>query len=176
MNESMTQCTLTPFTRSATEPLVKDHCFFCQLDDGQHLFTVQTENSGKALRQAVEISQDPILMTRLNNAISPTDAHAIDVRYHKPCWKKHVFHILRDEASTQARSAKKDLPMQVPCLIELLNLIDIQTQNKAYLPMDAIETTYISMLGGNNEAQKHTPTLTRQWLKDKILSELPHVR
>ncbi len=52
--------------------------------------------------------------------------------------------------------------MQIPCLIELINLVDFQTQNKAYLPMDIIETTYISMLGGIDEAKKHTPTLTRQ--------------
>ena len=67
------------------------------------------------------------------------------------------------------------LPMQIPCLIELINLVDVHTQSKAHLPMDVIETTYISMLGGEEEAQKHTATLTRQWLKDKILSELPAV-
>ena len=65
--------------------------------------------------------------------------------------------------------------MQIPCLIELIYLVDLQTRNKAYLPMDVIETTYTSMLGGSDEAQKHIPTLTRQWLKDKILSELPTV-
>jgi len=35
--------------------------------------------------------------------------------------------------------------------------------------MDQIEATHISMLGGSEEAQKHNPTLTRQWLKDKML-------
>ncbi len=44
------------------------------------------------------------------------------------------------------------------------------------VPMDAIETTYISMLGSSDGAQKHNPTLTRQWIKDKILSELPTVK
>ena len=165
----------TSFTRSATQPLIKSNCFFCQKDDGQSLFTVRTENAGKALRKAVEISQDAVLMTRLNNAISPIDAHAIDVRYHKVCWTQNVFHVLRGDACYQAKSTQA-LPMQIPCLIELINLVDFQTQNKAYLPMDIIETTYISMLGGSDEAQKHTPTLTRQWLKDKILSELPTVK
>jgi hypothetical protein len=32
------------------------------------------------------------------------------------------------------------------------------------------------MLGGREEAQKHILTLTRKWLKDKILSELPGVK
>jgi len=56
-------------------------------------------NSGKALRQAAEIPKDPVLMTRLSNAISPNDAHAIDLKYHQLCWTQHVFHVLRDHAS-----------------------------------------------------------------------------
>ena len=165
----------TPFTRSATQPLKKLHCFFCQMNDGQDLFTVRTENSGEELQRAVEISQNQVLMTRLSNAISPGDAHAIDVRYHKVCWRKYVFHVLRNDACSQEKYPQNPLPMQIPCLIELINLVDVHTKSKAHLPMDVIETTYISMLGGEEEAQKHTPTLTRQWLKDKILSELPTV-
>jgi len=70
---------LAPFTSSATEPLRKHYCFFFQKDDGQDLFTVRIENAGKELQQAVKISQNPVLMKHLNNAISPSDAHAIDV-------------------------------------------------------------------------------------------------
>ena len=124
MEESAKPGSSSPFTRSATEPLRKAHCFFCQKDDDQNLFTVQTENAGKALRRAVEISQDQVLMTRLNNAISPSDAHAIDVRYHKVCWTRHVFHVLRDDTCNQAKSTQTALPMQIPCLIELINLVD----------------------------------------------------
>jgi len=133
-------------------------------------------NSGKAIRKAIEISHDLVLMTRLSSAISPHDAHAIDVKYHKLCWTQHMFHVLRDDASDKAKSTTAKVPMQMSCLIELINLVDLQTQNKAYLPMDEIEETYMSMLGGSEEAQKHTPTLTRQWLKDKILQELPSVK
>jgi len=65
----------------ATDPLLKVLCFFCQLDSMQALFSVRTMNSGKALRQAVENFKDPdpALMTRLSNAISRSDAHAIAV-------------------------------------------------------------------------------------------------
>lgn len=146
MNTSIST-TSTPFTRSATEPLAKLHCF-CQQDDGSPLFSLRTGNSGTTLINAIEISQNPVLMTRLNSAISPSDAHAIDVKYHKLCWTQHVFRVLRDHTRSQTRPSNKELPMQVPCLIELINLVDSQTQNKAYLPMDAIETTYMSMLGG----------------------------
>ena len=176
MDETASTSSSSPFTRSATEPLRKYYCFFCQKIDDQDLFTLQTENAGMALQQAVEISQNQVLMTRLNNAITPSDAHTIDVQYHKACWTRHVFHALRDDACNQVKSPQTPLPMQIPCLIELINLVDVHTQNKAYLSMDVIETTYISMLGGRDEAQKHTPTLTRQWLKNKILSELPTVK
>lgn len=64
MEDSVTPSSSAPFTRSATEPLTKTHCFFCHTDEGQNLFTVRTENAGNALRQAVQISQDQVLMTR----------------------------------------------------------------------------------------------------------------
>ena len=136
-----------PFTRSGTTHLIKDSCFFCQDADGQLLSTVRTENAGKELRQAVQVSQDAVLMTRLSTAISPHDAHTINVRYmyHKPCWRRHVFHVLRDSAHQEAKSSKNSLSMQKSCLIELINLINIKTQDKAYLPMDVIETTCISI-------------------------------
>jgi len=69
-----------------------------------------------------------------------------------------------------------DLPMQMSCLIELINLVELQTQNKAYIPTDQIEATHISIPAGSAEALKHNATLTRQWLKVKILQELPSVK
>ena len=72
-------------------------------------------------------------MTRLSNAISPNDAHAIDLKYHMLCWTEHVFHVLRDHASDNAKSTVADLPMQMSCLIELINLVELQTQNIAYI-------------------------------------------
>ena len=35
-----------PFTRSATQPLNKDLCFFCQTGNNQQLFNVRTINAG----------------------------------------------------------------------------------------------------------------------------------
>ena len=97
-------------------------------------------------------------MTRLSNAISPNDVHAIDPKYHKLCWTQHVFHVFRDHARDNAKSTVADLPMQMSCLlIELINLVELQTQNKAYNPMDQIEATQISMLGGSEEAQNTQP-------------------
>jgi len=66
--------------------------------------------------------------------------------------------------------------MQIASLIELINLVDIQTQNKAYLFIDDIERTYINMLGGTEALENHVRTVTRKLLKKIILSELPRVK
>lgn len=162
------------FTRSSTIPLCKELCFFCQTDDhNQQLFKLRTHNAGKALRDALEIAQDTALLTRLNTSLSPCDAHAIDVRYHKPCWRKHVFHILRDSDTT--RNAENDLSRQMACLIEIIHIVDTHTRNGAYLSMADIEITYINMFD-RKSLDNHSPTFSRQWLKEKILSELNHVR
>jgi len=43
------------------------------------------------LREAVEIGQNPVFMTRLNTAVDPRDAHAIDVMYHRSFWTKFFY-------------------------------------------------------------------------------------
>lgn len=172
----------TRFTRSATKPLKKDLCFFCQEaaaaddDDEKLLFSVRTDSAGKSLRKAVMISSDPELRTRLATSISDDDAHAIDVKYHKECWRKNVFHVLRDEAHTRERTGIKGCELQAVSLIELLNVIDVQTRMGAYLSMADIDNTYVNMLGGAEVLPNHKPTYNRHWLKEKILSELPAVK
>ena len=166
----------SPFTRSSTSQLNSSLCCFCQVDVSQEqLIKVSTNSAGEALKHAVEVSQNAVFKTRLNTSIATSDAHAIDVGYHKPCWTKHVFHILRGEA-TESNGQTKDCSTQIASLIELINLVDNQTQNIAYLSIDDIETTYINMLGGTEASDNHVPTFTRKWLKNKILSELSRVK
>ena len=85
-------------------------------------------------------------MTRLNSFISPSGAHVMDVQYHKSSWRNNVFHVIRDEASRPPSSTKKEVPLQIPCLIELINVIDIQIKNQAYLHMDDVERMLIICL------------------------------
>ena len=49
--------TSVPSTRPPTQPLKKVSCFFCQKEGAEKLFTVRTENAGKALCEAMEASQ-----------------------------------------------------------------------------------------------------------------------
>ena len=106
----------------------RTYVFFCQKDTRLQLLNITTENAGHALRQDVHISQNAALKTRLCTAISPDDAHAIDVKYHKPCWTEHVFHVLRDSGKVSKKiEYSMQHKIQNACFIELVNLIDIQT-------------------------------------------------
>lgn len=64
--------------------------------------------------------------------------------------------------------------LQRACLLELTNLTDVETENQAYLPMDDIETTYVNMLGPEG-LKYHVPAFNRKWLKERILTDLPHL-
>ena len=75
----------TSFTRSVTTPLVKHHYFFCQLANKENLIGLRTDNVEKELRKVVEISQNPVLLTRLNNGIYLPDTHKIDILYKITC-------------------------------------------------------------------------------------------
>lgn len=164
----------TTFTRSSTQPYDKALCFFCQRNDGKPSYVVRSDNAGKSLRDAVEVAQNPVFMTRLNTAIAPSDAHAIDVVYHRSCWTKNVFHVLRDH---DAKGGKERASMtQAASLIELINLVDVITKQQTQLCMEEIETTYINLLGGKEALEHHVPTFSRKWLKDRILQALPNLR
>ena len=38
---------------------------------------------------------DEKLHVKLSTAVDSRDAHAIDIKYHKNCWTKHVTNVLR---------------------------------------------------------------------------------
>ena len=86
-----------------------------------------------------------------------------------------MFHVLRDDTNQAPKT--KQSPPQGSSFVELLSIIDTQTRDGAYLSIQDIENTYVSMLhlGGTEALENHSPAFTRQWLKDRILSELPHV-
>jgi len=128
-----------PCSRSLTRPLNKDMCFFCQTDNDQKLFSVRAGNAGQSLKQAVQASSNPELKTRYITCIADGDANAMDIQYHKACWTKHVFHVLRDDTNQAPKTQQS--PTQVSSFVELLNIIDTQTRDGAYLSIQDIENT-----------------------------------
>ena len=78
------------FTRSKTKPFMKDHCFFCQSLDISKLHEIESLNTGKRLQSLIENSLRSELKVRLNTALNLVDARAIDVKYHKNCFKEEL--------------------------------------------------------------------------------------
>ena len=58
-------------------------------------------------------------------------------------------------------------------MLELINVIDVQTQKQAYLYMEDTAIIYVNMLGTEG-LENHIPTFNRKWLKH-ILNALPHL-
>lgn len=83
-----------------------------------------------------------------------------------------MFHVLRETKNT-SKTVKESF-LQRSSLLELVNLIDVETQNKGYLHMDDIETTYLNLIGTEGLIT-HVPAFSRKWLKKRILTDLPHL-
>lgn len=54
-----------------------------------------------------------------------------------------MFHAFRETTTSKTVEATF---LQRSSLLQLINLIDVEIQNQVYLPMDDIETTYLSLI------------------------------
>ena len=104
---------------------MRNQCFFCDKGDtyNEKLSKVATDNAGINLSKAVQLSRNDTFRVRLNAAVNPTDAHAIDVLYHRKCWATHVTNVLRGdklkEVGGKIKNSIATLPLKytllVPC-------------------------------------------------------------
>ncbi|CAH3136345.1 unnamed protein product, partial [Porites lobata] len=69
------------------------------------LHLVSTSSAGSSLDNAVKQSKDPKLLVKPSTALDSTDAHAIDIKYHKSCWAKHLEQAF-DSISNENNSPK----------------------------------------------------------------------
>ena len=58
---------------------------------------------------------------KLNTAINSEDAHAIDIQYHKRCWRLNVFHANRRHRKV---SSENNVADEVAADIEFLSLVE----------------------------------------------------
>ena len=82
--------------RRSVSPFIPGKCFFCQKGNNKDslgkLHEVSSKNRGAKLKQAVDILQSEELLVWLSATVDPTDARAIDAKYHKYCLTKNVDH------------------------------------------------------------------------------------
>lgn len=160
-------------TRSKTTPYNKNTCFFCEEPASyqQPLHNVSTTSAGETLQAAVQAINDDKLRVKLSTAINPSDGHAIDIKYHKNCWMKHVVNASRKVASATTTSNSQRASL-VASQIEFLTMLDNCLSEGQIITMANAQVEFESIMKANN-VENHS--CSRKWLKQLIQKEIPNV-
>ena len=162
----------TSFTRSCTVPISKDMCFFCDMpaDRKCELHKVETENAGRALKEAVQNSGNEKLKVKLCTAINQDDAVAIDIQYHKRCWTTQVYHALRQNDLNKVKQAT--LLNVYAAEVEFLSLVQNELHRGKHIDMAALQNTYTDIRIQNNV---HNPSCTRKTIRALLQQKIPGI-
>ena len=125
-----------------------------------------TSSAGESLRAAIEMSSNDKLRVKLISAIHPSDADAIDIKYHEKCWVNHVTSVLR-RGKSQSPEVSTDQPVsrrasKAAAQIEFLTMVENTVRNGTILTMAKRQEGYDSMWAANHVEH---PKCTRQVLK-----------
>ena len=154
--ESTVQKPPTPstFTRSQSTPFKKDYCFFCHQEGTARnpLHLVSSDNAGKALKEAVDVSGNEKLCVKLSTAIDMADAHAIDIKYHKKCWTSNVINITRKRKDI---SVTHNEAGRAAAEIEFLSLVEGELLDGAIVTMAELQDVFEDILCANDVDDPH---------------------
>ena len=119
------------------------------------------------------MSSNDKLRVKLSSAIDPSDANAIDIKYHGKCWVNHVTSVLC-RGKSQAPAVSTDQPVRyraskAAAQIEFLTMVENTLRNGKILTMSKLQEGYESILEANNVKN---PTCTRKVLKQLIQNEI----
>ena len=100
------------------------------------------------------MSSNDKLRVKLSSAIDPTDAHAIDIKYHGKCWANHVTTVLRQGGKSQACTASTDQAVsqkasKAAAQIAFLVMVENTLRNGTILTMLKLQEAYESILEAN---------------------------
>ena len=158
-------------TRSKTSPYNKNVCSFYDGPPGycKNLHNISTFSAGESLRTAIGMSGNDKLSVKLNTSISPDDAHSIDIKYHKNCWKIQVSHVLRRETS---KSSSAKLAGEIAAQMEFLTMTEMTLRSGKVATMSELQDSFESILESNNV---ENPRGGRKALKQLLLREIPEI-
>ena len=162
-------------TRRSLCPMYeKKNCFFCDEEGSKRhpLHKVATFNAGKNLKDAVNLNNNDKLKVRLNEALNPLDAHAIDVLYHKKCWAINVSNLLRQKRSDYLTKDSEAVEAVLATEIEFLSLLEGWLTDGNIITMVSLQSTYMNIASENG---CEYPDISRKKLKDLIMEEIPNV-
>ena len=132
-------------------------------------------SAGQSLHDAIEGNDK--FRVKLSTAVNVTDAHAIDIRYHKKCWANNVSSVLRQPLADSSSSSSSSLssfpaPGEIAAKIELLTTAETALKNGNLLNMSDLHAAYDSILKENGIANK---TCSRKTLKQLIQNNVAGV-
>ena len=159
-----------PLTRSKTSPYNRDVCFFCDGEGGyrQPLHTVSTLSAGSSLDAAVKKEGDEKLHVKLSTAVDSKDAHAIDIKYHKNCWTKHVTNVLRKPSAT----SNIEQASEVAAKIEFVTMTEMALKSGKVMNMSQLQAAFDTISQENSVEGK---TCSRKTIKKLIQAEVQGV-
>ena len=170
----------THLTRSMANPFNNELCFFCQ-EDKQNLgmlYEICTFNAEEKLQQAIKAGQSDDLRVRLSTAINPSDARAIDVKYHLPCWVKNIDRVLKPKTShDDPEECEKHCNYSNSSIIaphiEFFSLLKKLLAEGSILTITAVQDAYINIMKTNGVLH---PEVDRKKLKKLIQEHIPDIK
>ena len=141
-------------------------CFFCDGEGGyrQPLHTVSTSSAGSSLDAAIKKEGDEKLHVKLSTSVDSKDAHAIDIKYHKNCWTKHVTNVLRKSSAT----SKIEQASEVAAKIEFVTMTEMALKSGKVVNMSQLQAAFDTISQENNVKGK---TCSRKTIKKLIQAE-----
>ena len=157
-------------TRSQTSPYDKNVRFFCEEKGKQPLHNVSTFSAGESLNEAINLSGNNVLQVKLSTALDATDAHAIDIKYHKNCWLKNVTNVIKKAPASDKSSS--DLVSEAAARIEFLAMTETALREGKILSMSDLQSTFEEVLRANDVSNA---TCRRKALNLLLLSEISDI-
>ena len=161
-------------TRSQTSPYDKSVCFFCEEKENakQPLHNVSTFSAGESLNEAINLSGNDVLRVKLSTSVDATDAHAIDIKYHKNCWLRNVTNVLKKAALSDKSCSDSDLVCEAAARIEFLAMTESALREGKILSMSDLQSMFDEVLKANDV---YKATCSRKALKLLLQSEIPDI-
>ena len=172
-NESRRKTTEpSKLTRSKTSPYEKNVCFFCEEPENVKLplHNVSTFTAGQSLDEAIRLSQNDILRVKLSAAVDSSDAHAIDIKYHKKCWLNNVTNVLRKTFSPD--ESKSDFMSEIAARIEFLAVTEATLRDGQILTVSDLQNTLEQVFQANDVSKVRYNRKTLKALLENEISDV----
>ena len=111
---------------------------------------------------------DDKLHVKLSTAVDSKDAHAIDIKYHKNCWTKHVTNVLRKHSTT----SNIEQASEVAAKTEFVTMAEMALKSGKIMNMSQLQAAYDIISQENNVKAK---TCSRKAIKKLIQAEIEDV-